>query len=390
MFNNRTYHILKWAGLLSAGLLLGPACTKLSQEVALEEPVPVSFSTYALRNASKAGSSYVAPGEDFVAGSQISVFAFYHDNTTFAAENTTGTNNADFMYNQLVTKNVDGNWEYSPVKYWPNESGASATSTEVDKLSFWGYYPRNAAGLNLFKADGVTPYDNVSNGLPKIHFTASNDISAQVDLMFAEPIKDIYKNDDAHHGAVTNGEVSLIFKHALSLVQFRVVSDGASLPNDATVVIKSMTLSGIKSAASCADPSASIASEEDALAYWVIDDNDEGSDITLPADSEGAVSVLLLVPQTLARDGVTTHAAAKLSMTYDIKFPAADNRSTFITYSNNSVERFLWSDASESTYGVSRWLPGRKYVYNIEAGLERIEFSEITEMSWTDELPDTQ
>ena len=39
---------------------------------------------------------------------------------------------ADFMTNQVVSKNTDGDWTYTPPKYWPNE---------LQAVSFVGWVP---------------------------------------------------------------------------------------------------------------------------------------------------------------------------------------------------------------------------------------------------------
>ena len=151
MFERKTY------GILAAALLLLSACAKVNDDRGGEQ-MPVTFSTYGLRpTGTKADASYVAPGADFAAGSVVGLYGFYHDDSEWSND---PDNIADFMYHTALTKQDDGTWTYSPVKYWPNEYGTGAESTTVDKLSFWGYYPREAAGLNLYKSDFSTAYDN--------------------------------------------------------------------------------------------------------------------------------------------------------------------------------------------------------------------------------------
>ena len=96
------------------------------------------------------------------AGQSIGVYAYYHDNTTWSAAAV-----PNFMWNQQATcLEKGGNFSYSPLKYWPNESD--------DKLSFIAYfpytaespghtdtpeYPDNATGLR-------TLFSNSDAGLP--------------------------------------------------------------------------------------------------------------------------------------------------------------------------------------------------------------------------------
>jgi|GEM_PF-1641823 len=381
MVGKKTYAILAAAlALLAAG------CAKVSEETRFtDERVPVTFSTYSMRS-TKADAGFVGPGGDFATGAVVGVYGFYHDNSDWATELAAGTNIADFMYHTALTKQSDGTWDYSPKKYWPNEYGTGANSTNIDRLSFWAYYPRNAAGLNLYKPSTTTPYDNDTNGLPSASFVVNSDITRQVDLMFTEPLTDLYKSlshavdggGTDNYGFLPNGEVTLKLRHALSLVQFNV-----ALPADAEIVITDLTLTNIKTTGTCANPSASFADEGAAAAYWT--DVATPVSMVVPTEAAGSYgSMLVLMPQTLEQEGATGHSLVKLTLTYDIRFPAAHDPSEYISYSDNTAEKYLWMDGA-GAYGVKRWLPGRRYVYNLEAGLEKIEFSEVTEASWTDE-----
>ena len=347
-------------------------CAKLGEEtraVSEDALVPVTFSTYGLQRAgTKADAGFVAPGADFAEGAVVGVYGFYHDGCTFATD---PDNIADFMYHTALTKQSDGSWTYSPIKYWPNEYGTGAESTDVDCLSFWGYYPREATGLSLYGAGTTTAYDNDTPGIPKAAFTVNSDISQQVDLLFSLPEKDLTKPG-------INESVQLKFRHALSLVQFNITTAGGDLPEGSVVSIKSISLTNVNSYGVCEDPSASISSDLDAAAYWT--SVGTLAEISLPDASSDAN--LILMPQTLAQEGSTGHSAIRLTMTYDIKFPAADNPAAFITYTDNEKEAYLWRDTAPA-YGVKTWLPGRKYIYNVTAGLDEIEFSEVFTEVWT-------
>ena len=48
----------------------------------------------------------------------------------------------------------------------------------------------------------------------------------------------------------------------------------------------------------------------------------------------------------------------------------------------------LDSNGNTVASSVTAWQPGKKYVYKINPGLERIEFSEVVERSWTVEWPE--
>ena len=367
------------AGLsLAATLFLGASCAKMEIGERADENIPVSFGTYGQRRlSSKAGASFVAPGGDFAVGSQIGVFGYYHDASDWATETAAGTNIPDFMYNQTVTKQDDGSWTYSPVKYWPNEYGSAASSDNVDKLSFWGYYPKGATGLNLYKPGTTTAFDNGTSGIPKVTFTQSENPDEMVDLMFSGPLTDLYKTqghivgtDEKHYGDITDGEVLLTFTHALALVDFEIVEGtGAE--------VYQIGLTKIKKTGTCEDPSTGV---------WTnVTDSYNYSDANLTMSS-AVVLRLLAIPQDIDPD-------AEFSITYDITFATAEAIG-LKSYKDVHVISCQDTDITPTgtgAYGVTAWEAGKHYTYKIKAGFERIEFEEIVESVddwtfWTDPL----
>ena len=348
------------------------SCAKVSDDRSGEQ-LPVTFSTYGLRpTGTKADASYVAPGADFTVGSVVGVYGFYHDASTFATD---PDNIADFMYNTALTKQDDGTWSYSPIKYWPNEYGAGANSDNIDRLSFWGYYPRGAAGLNLYKSGTTTAYDNNTPGIPKATFTQKENPDEMIDLMFTAPLFDLYKTQ-AHtenattynYGAITDGQVTLHFRHALSLVEFQLAEGtGANITN--------LTLTKIKKTGTVEDCSSNPLAWSDVKDEFTI----QRDNITVVGSN---VLTILAIPQTL-------DANATFSLTYDITFASSDpSHPEPIVYTgdNISVKLFDNSNADPAKrYGVTAWEAGKHYIYKISAGLDRIEFEEIVEAGddWT-------
>lgn len=375
---------LTYITLLTALALVG--CAKV--DIQKEEQTELRFSTYSSRlSGTKAGSSFIGPGETFTAGDTIVVYGFYHANSgsadgSWAAETAAGTNKPDFMFDQNVIKQEDGSWAYSPLKYWPNSYGTGANSTYKDKLSFWAYYPEHAAskGLSLYAAGTSSPYSNTTSGLPEVVFTQSTDSDNMIDLMMAAPLKDLYKTqthtvDEAtwSYGAITNGQVLFTFKHALTLVEFR-IADGCG------AIVHSLSLTKICKTGTISDPSAVPFS-------WEASNN--GNDATISLSNELDVNdpnilSILAIPQGLDAD-------ATLTLNYDIKFPSMDPNDDdpygedAIIYSDNNVSVKLFrAEGDENDYGVTEWLPGKHYIYYIYAGLERIEFEEIVSGDWED------
>jgi len=336
--------------------LLAAGCAKVSEETRFTDGrVPVTFSTYRLRS-TKADASYVAPGADFATGAVVGVYGFYHDNSTFATD---PDNIADFMYHTALTKQSDGSWTYSPIKYWPNEYGTGANSTGIDRLSFWGYYPRGAEGLSLYKSGTTTAYDNDTPGIPKASFTQKEDPDGMIDLMFSELENDLTKPGIGE-------SVTLTFRHALSLVEFR-LAEGTGAQ------INTLSLTKVKKTGTVEDCSAN---------PLVWSDVTDSYDLSMASVSiEGnTLLTLLAIPQEIDPD-------ATFTLNYDITFESSDpTHPDPIVYTgdNISVKLFKNTGAADD-YGVTAWQPGKHYIYIVSAGLERIEFEEVVEAGddWT-------
>lgn len=187
------------------------ACAKIenTQKAIGDAGAPVSFGVYVPQT--KAG----APGQTTTDslkraeanGGGFGVFAYYTDDGDYD-----GSTKPNFMYNQGVFWNAS-KWEYSPVKYWPNEYGTGANSTNIDKLSFFAYAPYVSAASGLY---GITAMSaNTATGDPTITYVIDPTPSTAVDLCWAvnattgKPWLNQTKQ-------TVNGTVALLFKHALA------------------------------------------------------------------------------------------------------------------------------------------------------------------------------
>lgn len=337
---------------------------------------PIEFGTYLGRTVgSKAGDTFKDNGDLFVDGDQFAVYSYYHDNTTFS--NSASTPN--FMLNQVV--DYDGTkWTYSPIKYWPNETGGDI-SDDIDRLSFFAYYPpadqpSDTTGIDVRAKGTTTAYGENSVGLPDFHFVQKLAVDRQVDLMFSEFANGADRNLTK---PAVDVPVTFTFKHALAQVSFEV-----ELVTGMTMVVKNMTLTGPYGEGTCAlDPS-----NVNALSYtWTT----AGSRNTYTlSNASGARTKLLMIPQAITSDFV-------LHIEYDLEFEGADKgedgtgTGTTIVYSDNRcdarLDKMLDGEGNTVPSTVTNWLPGKKYVYKINPGLDRIEFSEVVEASWVVEWP---
>ncbi len=239
-------------------------------------------------------------GTTFDNGDQIGIFGFYHNGSgstdgSWAAETSADTNVPDYMYNQLMVYNSSTEaWDYTPIKYWPNEHGSSATSAHIDKLSFWGYYPYGGSGIS-FRAHGTsTTYTNATAGLPDVYFVANG----YTDLMTSDLRSDLYKGMDKgvsdHYGSVTDGEVDLNFTHRLSLITLQAQKAEGE---ESTVKIHSLELRSVKSEGTFS----TIWSLEDATLDYVAVSSVDGTAIGV-APYPSLLRELLLLPQELEDD----------------------------------------------------------------------------------------
>ena len=252
------------------------ACTKVETSK-ITVDAPISFGVYAGNAATKAvsGTDFSTVTTSSLQGSSngFGVFGYYTDAANYASNT-----KANFMYNQQVTYS-GGNWTYNPVKYWPNEHGASAVSTDTDKLTFLAYAPfvankdiANDKGVSITDKTGSAAADegiiamtaNNVAGDAVLTFKVPASSEEQIDLLYGVMAATYVDVEGTTIGTVgsplenltkqkTDGKVSILFKHALAKIAIDIkevvdaedptttvspVSDGTK------VVVKSVTLKG--------------------------------------------------------------------------------------------------------------------------------------------------
>lgn len=252
------------------------ACSKVeTTQVTADEPI--SFGVYAGKAATKAVS-----GTDFgtitntelqASTNGFGVFGYYTDAADYAS-----STKANFMYNQQV-KYSSGAWTYSPIKYWPNEHGSTAKSTDTDKLTFLAYAPfvankdiANDKGVSITDKTGSAAADegiiamtaNNVAGDATLTFKVPASSEEQIDLMYGVLAATYVDVEGTTIGTVgspmenltkqkTDGKINILFKHALAKIAIDIkevvdaedptttvspVSDGTK------VVVKSVKLKG--------------------------------------------------------------------------------------------------------------------------------------------------
>ena len=184
------------ASLLAAALLIAGCTTEADDTTnnggAARTAVPVSFGglvgTPKMETRAGEYRGIIGSTEQLKSSNcGFGVFTAYTNNQNFAAWVTAAPVVPNFMYNQQVTWN--GNqWHYTPTKYWPNETGASAQSQDVDKLSFFAYAPYMEADAATGATEQTTGITNVStnssNTTPRITYVVSNNPTQGNDLLW--------------------------------------------------------------------------------------------------------------------------------------------------------------------------------------------------------------
>ena len=259
------------------------SCAKVDN-YKVSAPEAISFGVYAGNSVNTKAVS----GTDFgtvtttslqdAASNGFGVFAYYTDANNYDQSNDATKVKANFMYNQQVTYSA-GAWTYNPVKYWPNEHGASAVSTDTDKLTFLAYAPFVANfAIGTDKGVSITDKAGTAEATEGIIAMTANNVAKDATLTFKVPASSEEQIDllygvlgaqytDVEGNTIgtvgdpmenltkqkTDGNVSILFKHALAKIAIDIkevvdaedpvttvnpVSDGTK------VVVKSVKLKG--------------------------------------------------------------------------------------------------------------------------------------------------
>jgi len=183
----------------------------------------------------------------------------------------------DFMYNEKVTwDDRNGVWTYSPIKYWPNQHGSTASSEARDRLTFFAYAPYVAVqpstgAVTTAQDMGITALSrNNAAGNPMVRYVASFNPSQCVDLCWGVSKNGLTASVDGNNNHVVKGypyidvlklktgdKIEFDFHHALSALNVKIdaVID-AETPGTATnpgkdldaathIYVRSVTFEGL-------------------------------------------------------------------------------------------------------------------------------------------------
>ena len=231
-----------------------------------EEDGAIAFDAYLNRIVTRAGLvGEITSAELQSSAGGFGVFAYYVDGDLYS-ENAI----PNFMYNQEVKYSTD-HWEYSPIKYWPNEFGSTAVSTGVDRVTFFAYAPYvgvdPTTGQLTGYYDGTTDARSPETGItaltrngkagdPYVRYVGAFNPAKCVDLCYGVAADKYDSSVDAFDGAndiragdpyinvakpASGSKLKFNFKHALAQLRVNVDADVDILSHSETDVLEGKT-----------------------------------------------------------------------------------------------------------------------------------------------------
>lgn len=306
-------------------------------------------------------------------GGKIGVYAYYHQNSTWADDLAAGKAIPNFMFNQPITYHAEENaFTYSPLKYWPN--------SEDDRLSFIGYYPYCDGSEEQIKALGITPLlENNQSGLPTFKFEVRENPEDQVDLLISDLLA-----DQAKPSIRGSAKINMYCRHATPKVRFHITVTDELRKDLASLKVKNLTITNIDTIATYTASETEGVIEHDNTG----DSSKEFTIVSASSDVNHLGDTYLMLPQDLSAD-------AMLAITYEVTF-----RSYRTTYKYNTstgkweeMETYSYTKTAEialremkTREGVSltEWEPNKQYIYTIRVDAEEIGFTGYM-VDWGDE-----
>lgn len=317
------------------------SCSK--DKVGRVENELLAFSTYSPRIV----HAKAAPGS-VLSGSTLSGKFHVYGYNTLAADFDPSTNPAPGFLDGVV--NYSGTAvSSSPERYWPK-------SGELNKLSFYGYYPEAGAG--------ITP--NVTAGLGSYAFTTQTSSEAQIDFMVSKVVANQIKNVTLGSSVAVNntsGTVDLTFHHVLAQLVFKFkAKENYTAPfviKGGTVKITSPKTVGTLTPNFVSGATTFTWSDVKTPAELTIKTSGNVTLGTTPAQlNADNKDVLLLIPQNIG-----TGAGA-----YELRFDYTDAQGL----ENKAIVKL-------DLNGITEWEINKKYVYTITLTADPILFSATCE-----------
>ena len=299
-----------WAGIFAV------SCKKSTPEA--PEGIPMSFGTAAVSRAGNLVDSENINHDE----NQLTVYDLY----------TTSGQSVLYMNATQVTCDRNGNWTYSPLKYW----------TKTGTHAFTAYLSRQNGVTNY----PTVTYDQTSNALSisQCKITPNN----QFDFLYAYHLRNMETEANAHD------PVEFELNHLLCAVQFNVVN----LMPASTVKLDGFQLSGLREGEAVitkGEPKVTLSSDTSYGLTENVPDEEKELEYNTPYklfSNDGGEGYVLLWPHTREVFGGLT---GKISYTYGTT--EVDKEIKLIDGSTNN------------------WRAGQKYTYNFYIQDNRISLS---------------
>ena len=260
-----------------------------------------------------------------------------------------------------------------------NKPGAFAPATDYfwpkdGKLTFAAYSPSSVTATYGAAGLVATDFAVPANGYTKAQAQAGTDAEAQYDFMYAPRVKN-QTNSTATGNANYNG-VNLVFKHALSSVQF---TAKASAAYDGTIIkVQEIAISGVNSVGTFKE-TITDGAEYSAAPVW--------SDVKTPAEYKALtasdVQLTAEAKNTLDMEGQAFILMPQQFTTTDAKLTIKWTMQSTGGEAIAQVSTFDLKDIKFNSEETAEWKMGYRYIYNIIIGLDKIYFAPQCE-AWKD------
>ena len=389
--------------LAAIALVAGVSCTKQVPADNNSPDVPIGFSPISQRSATKAeyfgeqNATYTGAGSTY---EKFLAYAAYTENTT----DVPSTNFFPAAGEECSYNSTDDYWAPANTYYWP----------KAGYLTFHAFSP-----------SALTPYSgSVANAWPAgitiTSFVASTDMDKQVDVLYSDfnayqqrsnynpetgtPYDDKSGDTGNHNG------VNLIFRHALSAVQFRVVTDQdytSGSQKHSFVITKIEVLdannkgefhenrSAVDNTYANAAAGSVTFNADNSTAnspYWVPTATEVTNytvftgtkSVLTKADSDvetnkefGLYGKLMLpMPQLLGGHGASADKDVVVKVTYNYTYNDGSNHTTngLTTEISLAGKNGTYAGGTAGAYTVDQWLINHKYLYTLVFKLDPIIF----------------
>lgn len=341
---------------IAAGIAL-TACVTNEEEVSVGTDAKISFEAPLVQNATRAtgeiGTLY-DKNESFVVNAK-----FY--NNTF----TSWAAGENYITNETVSYNSSLNaWVPALDYYWPKQGSLTFMAYSPADHTTWK--PQITGTPETLKADAVT----ISNG--------------NRDMLYSELIKNKVAADTP--GKNEYNGVDILFHHALSSIKFKVCLV-ADLGVNTTITLKAIQLQHVHQNGNFSwdlnvDNAPEWTNTNTNKEYVITPVTGANQVLTITPTDVANAQPCIMMPQTLAHGGTDGNVIALITYTITNKDAAGKVLS--------EIEQNRTVDLSTLDYGTEQgveWLPGKRYIYTVNAGLNRITFAPVVE-DWKDQEVD--